>query len=55
MGAVLQFRGGGRERPTLSQGLAVRGIYFLLFINKWVPSPPFLVQTYPKRLIMVYR
>ena len=34
--------------------LAVHGIYFLLFIENWVPSPQFLARTHPKRLIMVY-
>ena len=33
--------------------LAVRGIYFLLFIEKWAPSPPFWAWTHPKRFIIV--
>ena len=34
--------------------LAVGVIYFSLFIEKWVPSRQFWIQTHPKRSIIVY-
>ena len=34
--------------------LAVRGIYFLLFLHEWVPNRQFWVKTRLKRSIIVY-
>ena len=37
-----------------AHSFAVCGIYFCLFIERWVTCRLFLVQTHPKCLIMVY-
>ena len=50
--SAIQF--GNDYVHNLTYNLAIRGIHFLLFIEQWVPSPPFWAQTHPKRFIMVY-